>query len=106
MTEEKPLGEVRINVENREGTVYVSSDEVPGLWLWGTDPELVLRNLVPAIQSLFKHNRHTEVRVQEKEPRRRERWSEIDRIPREFLIYRVTTDPKLPEGTGGRQALE
>ena len=54
---------VRIKIEEREGCVYVSSDDVPGLWLWGKDSDQVLNNVVPAIKVLYKHNRGIDVEV-------------------------------------------
>ena len=62
---------ILITVETRGDTIYVSSKDVPGLWLWGKDPEKVFRNIAPAIQALYKHNLDLEVDVREA------RWSRI-----------------------------
>ncbi len=39
---------VRLRVENKNGRIYISSDDVPGLFLWGKDPKDVLKSVVPA----------------------------------------------------------
>lgn len=65
---------VRIKIEHRAGSIYVSSDDVPGLWLWGKDPDQVLNNVAPAIKALYKHNRGIEVEVEEVPVSRVVRW--------------------------------
>lgn len=54
---------VKIRIENRGGCIYVSSDDVEGLWIWGKDPEQVFQNIIPAIQTLYKYNHGIEVEV-------------------------------------------
>jgi predicted RNase H-like HicB family nuclease len=39
-----------------DGGLRVSSPEIPGLILSSDDPEAVMRNVVPAIEALTKHN--------------------------------------------------
>jgi hypothetical protein len=55
---------VRVNVEYREGCVYVSSNDVPGLWLWGKNSAQVFNNIAPAIKILYKYNRGMDVEVE------------------------------------------
>jgi hypothetical protein len=55
---------VRIKIEERERCVYVSSDDVPGLWLWGKDQNRVFNSITPAIKALYKHNRGIDVEVE------------------------------------------
>ncbi len=43
-----------------EDYVFVSCDDLPGLWLWG-HPETVSADLEPAIRTLYKANRGLEV---------------------------------------------
>jgi hypothetical protein len=54
---------VTITAQNRGGTIYVSSDDIEGLWLWGRDPTQLLDSIAPAIQALFKHNHGLDVTV-------------------------------------------
>jgi len=61
----QPIEVVRIRIEKRAGSIYVSSADVPGLWLWGKDPERVFKNIAPAIQTLYKYNRGMDVEVRE-----------------------------------------
>lgn len=60
-----PIETIRIKIENRDGCLYISSDDVPGLWLWGNDPEIVMRNIAPAIKTLYRDNRGLEIEVRE-----------------------------------------
>ena len=75
--------QVTIKVESREGRTYVSSDDVPGLWLWGSDPERVFGDIIPAITALYRHNRALRVRV---EPVSGDRWASVPSEPRRFLV--------------------
>ncbi len=71
---EHPIETVRIKVVTRDGRLYVSSDDVPGLWLWGKDPEQVFKNIGPAIRVLYKYNRGMEVEVRETFLSKLQRW--------------------------------
>lgn len=42
---------VNLTIEERDGQTYISSDGVPGLWLWGG-----WDSVIPAIQSLKWYN--------------------------------------------------
>ena len=61
----KPFETVKIKILFREGRFYISSEQIPGLWLWGKDLNTLFENLNPAIQALYKHNRGFEVDVRE-----------------------------------------
>ena len=57
---------VRIRVEYRsDGRFYVSSDDVPGLFLWGSDFEELMEDIAPTIKDLYKFNRGMDVEVKE-----------------------------------------
>lgn len=57
---------VRIKVELRKnGRFYVSSDDVPGLFLWGRNFEELMENIAPTIKDLYKFNRGLDVEVRE-----------------------------------------
>ncbi|MEW6332510.1 MAG: hypothetical protein AB1560_13715 [Pseudomonadota bacterium] len=71
---DQPIETVRIKIEHREGCIYVSSDDVPGLWLWGKNSDQVLNNISPAIKSLYKHNRGIDVEVEAVPISRLTRW--------------------------------
>ena len=61
---EKPLATIRIKIQTRgDGTVYISSDDMPGLWLWGKDHDQVFRSIVPTIEELYKLNEGRTVKV-------------------------------------------
>ena len=60
----QPFEIVRIKISKRDGRFYISSDDVPGLWLWGNDLARLLKNIAPAIQYLYKYNRGIEVEVE------------------------------------------
>ena len=61
---EKPLTTVRIKIQTRsDGTVYISSDDMPGLWLWGKDHDQLFRSIVPTIEELYKLNEGRIVKV-------------------------------------------
>lgn len=61
----RPTETVRIKVECRSGRFYVSSDDVPGLWLWGSDFEELMEDIAPTIKDLYKFNRGMDVEVKE-----------------------------------------
>lgn len=60
---EQPLEIISVRVERKPMGLFLSSDEVPGLFLWGQDPEAVFADLVPAIRALYLHNREMRVDV-------------------------------------------
>ena len=45
------------------GKMFVSSKDVPGLYLWGTDPEAVFADVIPIVKDLYRENRHLDVDV-------------------------------------------
>jgi hypothetical protein len=49
-------------VERSHNFIYVTSDDVPELHLWGP-PSFVLEQLEPALKILFKRNRGLDVEV-------------------------------------------
>jgi hypothetical protein len=49
-------------IERGHNYIYVTSDDVPELNLWGP-PSVVLSQLEPALKSLFKHNKGMDVEV-------------------------------------------
>jgi predicted RNase H-like HicB family nuclease len=49
---------VSVIFEKREdGGLRAYSDDVPGLVLSGADPEAVYNDVIPALETLFEHNR-------------------------------------------------
>jgi hypothetical protein len=86
---EKPFATVRIKIKNNNGTFYISSDDVQGLWLWGKDPETLFSSVIPTIEELYKYNEHITVKVKEASRSVIERWFAKEKIPDRFEIYRV-----------------
>jgi hypothetical protein len=65
MTEERQFKDkvtVRF-VKRDDGGLRAFCDAVPGFYLSGKDPRAVLRDVVPAIERLFKHNLDLDVQV-------------------------------------------
>ena len=75
---------VRIKIEYRSGIFHLSSDDVPGLWLWGKDPDAVFPDVVPAIKYLYKHNQGRDVIVKEAFFSKALRWA----FTRRFEVLR------------------
>lgn len=50
----QPLQVVHLKIEHRHGSTYISSQDMPGLYLWGPDPEKVFHDVPIAIQELYK----------------------------------------------------
>ena len=57
----QPLQVVHLKVEHRHGSTYVSSEDMPGLYLWGQDPEKIFHDVPIALQELYKYKSGTEV---------------------------------------------
>jgi len=85
---ERKYTTVSIKIEHRNGGFYISSDDVPGLWLWGRDPELLFNDLVPTIQELYKLNQGKIVDVEPiNQPQTQSaRLAGIENIPDHFKI--------------------
>lgn len=88
MQEDKPMTTVRLNVEDRAGVLYVSSNDVPGLWLWGSDPDEVFASVIPTIRDLYQCNLGLIVRVEEAQPSR-QGWFGQDGMCDELEVYYV-----------------
>ena len=62
----KATERVRIKIELRKnGRFYISSDDVPGLFLWGSDFEELMQDIAPTIKDLYKFNLGMDVEVKE-----------------------------------------
>jgi hypothetical protein len=72
---EKPLTTICIKIQTRrDGTVYISSDDMPGLWLWGKDHDLIFRSIAPTIEELYRLNEGRAVKVREAPLSQLTRW--------------------------------
>ncbi len=58
---QEPIKVVHLKIEQQNGGVFVSSDQMPGLWLWGPDPERVFHDVIPAMENLYKHSHGVDV---------------------------------------------
>lgn len=81
---------VRIEIEQRDGHIYISSRDVPGLYLWGDDPEEIVKSVIPAIKSLFRYNKGLEVDVSPGGRTPQQRWSGIERVPTDFVVREIS----------------
>jgi predicted RNase H-like HicB family nuclease len=54
---------LQIKIELSGGMYYVSSEDVPGLHMAGSDAEKLARNLAPAIKCLMKANKGYDVEI-------------------------------------------
>ena len=80
--------EVQVNVEARGSQVYVSSTDVPGLWLWGSDPGALFDQIPSAIEALYRHNRGERVRVEPAlRTRAADRWASVKREVDRFVVH-------------------
>ena len=71
----KPLAIIRIKIQARhDGTIYISSEDMPGLWLWGKDHAQVFRSIAPTIEELYKLNEGLTVKARETPLFRFARW--------------------------------
>jgi hypothetical protein len=41
---------IEVKFESRDGYLHVTSEQVPGLYLCGTDPRVVIDDIIPAIK--------------------------------------------------------
>ena len=72
---EKPLTTICIKIQTRhDGTVYISSDDMPGLWLWGKNHDLVFRSIAPTIEELYRLNEGRTIKVREAPLSQLTRW--------------------------------
>ena len=56
---------IRLDIKNTPtGQMFVSSDDVPGLYLWGTDPEQVFGDVIPVLKVLYRENQRLDVDVE------------------------------------------
>jgi hypothetical protein len=87
---EKPLATIHIKIQSRsDGTVYISSDDMPGLWLWGKDHDQVFRSIIPTIEELYRLNEGQAVKAREAPPSRFARWFAQEKINDKYEIYPV-----------------
>ena len=86
----KPLATIRIKIETRDdGTVYISSNDMPGLWLWGKDQESVFRSIAPTIEELYKLSQGESVKAQIAPVSGFARWFAQEKLNDTYNIYPV-----------------
>ena len=54
---------IQIKVDQRGKRFYLSSDEIPGLWLWGKDLEQLQKDLIPTVKYLYKANKGIDIQI-------------------------------------------
>ncbi len=62
---EEPLATIRLETYTKDGILYLSSKDLPGLWLWGRDPKDLYTSVIPAINALYKYNEGLKVEAVE-----------------------------------------
>lgn len=75
-------------VERAHNYIYVTSNEVPELHLWGP-PDVVSEQLAPALKALFKHNNNVDVEVHRlRDPRHfpSAPAPEEDELPTQYVV--------------------
>lgn len=86
----KPLATIRIKIEIRnDGTVYISSNDMPGLWLWGKNQDQVFQSIIPTIEELYKDRQGEAVEVKAAPSSRFARWFAQDKVNDRYEIYPV-----------------
>lgn len=75
---------VRIDVTNKPFGWLITSEDVPGLYLWGRDPEALFADIGPTIASLMWHNESRKVEVVPRESGSRSPYA--DAMPRVYTI--------------------
>ena len=90
MSQRRPMETVHLKILNKDGTVYISSDDVPGLWLWGKDAEQVFESLIPTLKALYEYNRGVIVDIKEAPTRTlQERWFGRDKVCETYEVFKI-----------------
>jgi len=61
----KPIATIHLDRKSTDGVLYISSKDLPGLWLWGPDPEQVFNDVIPTITKLYQYNDGLAVEIKE-----------------------------------------
>lgn len=100
----EPIAVIHLKREMRDGVLYISSDDLPGLWLWGNDPEAVFSNVMPTITKLYMYNNDINVEIKEIHNKKKGifNWFVHDQICDTFGVYSI----KSKDATDGRLTME
>lgn len=63
MTDGTAFTVIELRFDMRAGYLYVTSDDVPGLHLCGSDHQAVCDDVIPAVKGLLKLNRGWDVEI-------------------------------------------
>lgn len=86
----KPNIVIHLEQAIRDGVLYLSSKDLPGLWLWGKDQEQVFSNVAPTIAKLFELNEGRTVEIKEARPKdAKTSWFSGGRVCDTFEVYYV-----------------
>lgn len=82
---------IRVDISNRNGAFFISSNDVRGLWLWGTDADEIFQSIIPTLKALYEYNEGIIVDIREAEPgrTRAERWFSQDKICQTFDVFKI-----------------
>ena len=96
----EPIDVIHLNRETRDGVLYISSDDLPGLWLWGNDPEVVFNNVIPTIAKLYMYNNGINVEIKKMCNKKKNilDWFSNNRICDTFGVYSINSKKDTPNG--------
>lgn len=101
----KPIATIHLDRKNTDGVLYLSSKDLPGLWLWGQDPEQVFKDVKPTIEKLYQYNEGLAVEIKEVcQSNILTRWFSGDKECDTFEVYYKASISK--DVSDGRLAVE
>lgn len=99
------IATIRLDQESSGGVLYISSKDLPGLWIWGPDPEQVFKDVIPTITKLYQYNDSLEVEIKEVCSKSIfDRWFGGDKMCDTFEVYSKASIGK--DVSHGRFAVE
>ena len=84
----KLIATIHLDKKSSDGVLYLSSKDLPGLWIWGPDPEQVFKDVIPTIAKLYQYNDGLAVEVKEVHSKSRvSRWFGGGKMCDTFEVY-------------------
>lgn len=96
----KPIATIHLDKKSKDGVLYLSSKDLPGLWLWGADPEQVYESIIPTIIKLYRYNDGIKVEIKQIcSDGILNRWFGRDKVCDTFEVYSTASASKdMPHG--------
>lgn len=99
------IATIHLDKKNKDGVLYISSKDLPGLWVWGTDPEQVQNDVIPTITKMYQYNDGLKVEIKETCSKGvLNRWFGGGKVCDTFEVYSIANISK--EMPHGRIAVE